>query len=172
MAQAVAESADARLTCGDRLQRLGGGWVAGPSRKDVQRPSGDPLQTAPWAGCRAVSSPPGTARMGLRITPSQSAHSPQSPRKVRNSANIGCRRPTMVNDERAAQMRVLLISAHSRTPRVRSGSSTPPDLPQCELRAATTAVGTLRPLGRRPRWPWALRFARRPLNTRVNGATL
>jgi len=63
--------------------------------------------------------------MGLRIMPSQSAHSPQSPRKVRNSANIGCRRPTMLNDERAAQMRVPSISPHSRTPRVSSGSTSP-----------------------------------------------
>jgi hypothetical protein len=106
-----------------RLQRLGEGWVVGPSRRDVQRPSGDPLQTAPWPGCRAVSSPPGTARMGLRITPSQSAHGPQSPRKVRNSAIIGRRRPTMLNDERAAPVRFPSISARSRTPRVSSGSS-------------------------------------------------
>jgi hypothetical protein len=107
-----------------RLQRPGEGWVVGPSRRDVQRPSGDPLQTAPWAGCGAVSSPPGTAWMGLRITRSQSAHSPQSPRKVRNSAIIGRRWPTMLNDERAASVRFPSISARSRTPRVSSGSTT------------------------------------------------
>jgi hypothetical protein len=123
-----------------RLQRLGEAWVVGPSRRDVQRPSGGPLQTAPWAGCRAVSSPPGTARMGPRIMPSQSARSPQSPRKVRNLANIGRRRPTMPNDERGAPMRVPSISARRRTPRVSSGSSIrAPTAPRVEPLA--TAVG-------------------------------
>ncbi len=40
------------------------------------------------------------ARVGPRVTPSQSAHSPQSPQKVRNSASIGRRRPSTPNQDR------------------------------------------------------------------------
>jgi hypothetical protein len=95
----------------------------GPSRR---RPDIQPI--APlgscrlWSGCRAA---PRTARMGPRITPSQSAHSPQSPQKVRNSASIGRRRSTTPNHEAAGQAQVSSIIAPSRTSWVSSGSTSP-----------------------------------------------
>lgn len=54
---------------------------------DAQRPSGDLLYPAPSAGWGAVSAPSETAPIKLRIAASQSAHSPQSPQKVRNLAD-------------------------------------------------------------------------------------
>jgi hypothetical protein len=72
-----------------------GGPQAHP--EGTQRPSGDPLRPEPSAGCGAVSSPQRTARMGPRIPPSESAHSPQSPQKVRQSANLDRRGPAALN---------------------------------------------------------------------------
>ncbi len=73
-----------------------------------------------WSGCRV---PLRTARVGPRITPSQSAHSPQSPQKVRNSASIGRRRPTAPNLEAAGQAQVPSSTTRSRVSRVSSGST-------------------------------------------------
>ncbi len=63
--------------------------------------------------------------MSLGITPSQSAPSPQSPQKIRNSASIGRRRPTSPNHETAVQAVVPSITTGSHASRVSSGSTTP-----------------------------------------------
>ncbi len=64
-----------------------------------------------------------------------SAHSPQSPRKVRNSASSRRRRPTTPNRETPAQAQSSSITAPSRASPVSSGSSTSTDLPPRDLRA-------------------------------------
>jgi hypothetical protein len=65
-----------------------------------------------WSGCLSLT----TARVGPRITPSQFAHSPQSPQKVRNSAKIGRRRPITPNHEAAGQAQVSSITTRSLHP--------------------------------------------------------
>jgi hypothetical protein len=60
----------------------GEGWVEGPSRRDAQRPSGDPLQPAPSADCGAVRPPPGRCRRDateLSSVPIQSPRRPAGP---------------------------------------------------------------------------------------------
>jgi hypothetical protein len=109
----------------------------------------DPRQPAPSAGCGAVARPLRTARVGPRITPSQSAHSPQSPQKVRNSATIGRRRPTASDDEAAGNPGVPSITTRRRASRVRSGSTSPAG---CSS-PGVAAVAQLRRSSLRVSWP-------------------
>jgi hypothetical protein len=78
--------------------------------------------------------------VSLRITPSQSAPSPQSPQGVRNSASIGRRQPTTPNHETAGIAAVSSITARSRVSRVSSGSTSRAGSSGPSCRAALEAL--------------------------------
>jgi hypothetical protein len=94
----------------------GEGWAAGPSRRDAQRPFGDPLQLARSAGWGAAASSP---RPPLRamLPPSWSAESPQ---KVRKTLNRDHDAPAPFTTEAAGQSPVQATTISSQS----SGMST------------------------------------------------
>jgi hypothetical protein len=128
-----------------------------------------PRQPAPSAGCGAVDWSSG--RLGWARG---SRH--RSPHTVRRVRKKSATQPAsfVVGQQRPMTKPLVNCRVHRSPhaavhPGVGSGSSTPPNLPQCELRAATTAVGTLSPLGWQPRLAWTPRSARRRLSRGSTG---
>lgn len=102
-------------------------WTRGPAGGPSScHLSGDPLQARhPRPAAERLPGPSGRLGWGPRVTPFQSADSPQSPQIVRNSVSIGRRRPRVPNDKTAGLAPGPSIIAHGRASQADSGSTSP-----------------------------------------------